>query len=162
MAENDAVAAFGVAPGDRTRFIANHVAGAAFETLLIVEQDAAIIGGHEQFCGARPHAGLGGAAFANLSVDGDVRGVRNTKIDRFHAIVEAQRCLRSLMQKRGYRHVSNLEPRPRYVEPCMIVGIAVLPRYGCRGLVGWLPRFGWLWLWLWLCGFWVGSTARLS
>ena len=93
MTEDDTVAALGVAPSDGARLVANHVAGAAFEALLVVEQDAAVVGGHKQLGRARPHARLGGAAFANLSIDGDVRLVGNPEVDGFHAIVEAQRCL---------------------------------------------------------------------
>ena len=87
------MSALGVAPSDGTCFVAHHVAGAAFEALLVVEQDAAVVGGYKQLGRARPHARLGGAAFANLSIDGDVRLVGNPEVDGFHAIVEAQRCL---------------------------------------------------------------------
>ncbi len=104
MAEDNAVATFGVAPRDGARLIAHHVTRAAFEALLVVEQNAAIVGGHEQLGRTRPNARLGGAAFTNLSVDSDVRGMRNAEVDGFHAIVEAQRCLRSLLQKVRDRH----------------------------------------------------------
>ena len=93
MLEDDAVAALGIAPGNRARFVAHQVTCAAFEALLVVEQDSAVVGGHEQLRRTRPHARLGGAAFANLSIDGDVRLVGNPEVDGFHAIIEAQRCL---------------------------------------------------------------------
>jgi hypothetical protein len=106
------MATLGIAPRDGARFVAHQVTGAALETLLVVEQDAAIVGGYKQLGRARPNAGLGGAAFANLGVDGDVRRMRNTKVDGFHTIVEAQRSLGSLGRKRGNLHATNLEPSP--------------------------------------------------
>jgi hypothetical protein len=134
VAEDDAMAAFGVAPGNGPRFVADHVAGTAFEALLVVKQDAAIVGGHEQLGRASPHTRLGGTTLADFSIDGDVRGMRNTKVDGFHAIIEAQRCLRSLLKKRGNRHVNNLEPRSGYVEPAIssrLLGTASKNRKAC-------------------------------
>jgi hypothetical protein len=91
--EDHAVSTFGVAPSYGARLVTDHVAGAAFEALLVVEQNATVVGGHKQLCRARPYASLGGAALANLGIDGDVRLVRHPKVDGFHAIVKAQRCL---------------------------------------------------------------------
>jgi hypothetical protein len=110
--EDHAVATLGVAPRYGARFVANHVTGAAFEALLVIEQDAAIVGGYEQLCRTRPHACLGSATLANLSVDGDVGVVRHPKIDGFHTIVETQRCLRSLLQKVRYGHMLQLRAQP--------------------------------------------------
>ncbi len=97
MLEDHAVAAFGVAPRNGTRFVADHVTGATFEALLVIEQDAAIVGGHEKLRRTRPNAGLCCAALANLGIDGDVRLVRNPEVDGFHTIIKAERCLRSLL-----------------------------------------------------------------
>ena len=47
-AEDDAVAALGVRPGDRALGVADEVAGAALEALLVVEEDAAVGRRHEQ------------------------------------------------------------------------------------------------------------------
>ena len=113
MAEDHAVATFGVAPRDGPRFVTHQITGAALETLLVIEQDAAVVGGHEQLGRARPHTRLGRAAFTNLRVDGDVCGMRNTKVDGFHTIIEAQRCLGSLGKNRGNLHATNLEPSSR-------------------------------------------------
>jgi hypothetical protein len=123
VTEDDAMATFGIAPRDSSRFVADHVTGAALETLLVVEQDAAVVGGYEQLRWTSPNACLSGAAFANLRVDGDVRGMRNAKVDGFHTIIEAQRCLGSLGKKRRNRHVTNLEPKTGYVE--LAVGHAI-------------------------------------
>jgi hypothetical protein len=89
--KDDAMPAFGVAPRDGTSFVAHHVAGTAFKALLVVKQDAAIVGGDKELRWTRPNASLGGAALANLSFDRDVRLVRHPKVNGFHAIVEAQR-----------------------------------------------------------------------
>jgi hypothetical protein len=110
--EDHAVAALGVTPGDGARFVANHVTGAAFEALLVVEQDAAVVGGHEKLRRTRPNACLGGATLANLSVDRDVRFMRHPKVDGFHAVVEAQRRLRTLLQKGRYGHMQQLRAQP--------------------------------------------------
>jgi hypothetical protein len=102
--KDHAVATFGVAPRDGARLVAHHVTRAAFEALLVIEQDPAIVGGHEQLGRARPYACLSRTAFTHLGVDGDVRLVRNAKVNGFHTIVEAQRSLRTLLQKVRYRH----------------------------------------------------------
>ena len=123
MPENDAVAAFGIAPRDGTFVVAHHVTSAALEALLVIEQDAPVVGGHEQLRRARPHTRLGGAAFTNLCVDDDVGLMRHTKIHCVHTIIETQRCLRSRqVEKRGNRHTPNLEPSYEYVEPAPYAG----------------------------------------
>ena len=71
--------------------VADHVAGPAFEALLIVEQDSAVIRRDEQLRRARRHARLRGAASADVRIDDDVCGVRHTEIDSLHAVVEADR-----------------------------------------------------------------------
>ena len=119
MTEDDAVATFGVAPRDGACFVTHHVTGAAFEALFVVEQNTAIVGGHEQLRRARPNTRLGSAASANLGIDGDVRCMRNPKVDGLHAVVKAQRCLRSLLEKRGNWHATNLEPSLVCVEPAL-------------------------------------------
>jgi hypothetical protein len=113
VTEDDAVAALGIAPRYGARFVTHQVTGAALETLLVIEQDAAIVGGHEQLGRARPHTSLGRTTFANFGVDGDVCGMGNTKVDGFHTIIEAQRSLGSLGKKRGNLHANNLEPSSR-------------------------------------------------
>lgn len=55
--ENDAESTLGVGPGDGTLFVADHVAGSAFEAVLVIEQDSAVTGwdkevgraGHDTF-----------------------------------------------------------------------------------------------------------------
>src|SRR5262249_62318838 len=56
--EDDAVAAFGVGPRDGALDVADEVAPAALEALLVVEEDAAGGGGHEEVGRARHDARL--------------------------------------------------------------------------------------------------------
>lgn len=73
MAEHNTVSAFGVAPRQGAFGVADHVAGAALKALLVVEQDSAVAGGNEKFCGARDHTRFGRAASADIGFDDDVR-----------------------------------------------------------------------------------------
>ena len=50
--EDDAVAAFGVGPGDGSRLVADEIARAALKAVFVVEQDAAVAGGDKKVCGA--------------------------------------------------------------------------------------------------------------
>src|SRR5437588_11751842 len=70
LPEHDAGPTVGVGPGDRALLVAHLIAGAAFEALLVVEQDAALGGGHEQVRRARIHAGPRRARAAHVGVHG--------------------------------------------------------------------------------------------
>ena len=50
--EDDAVAAFGVGPGDCAGFVADEIARSAFKTVFVVEQNATIAGWNKKVCGA--------------------------------------------------------------------------------------------------------------
>src|SRR5471030_584759 len=89
LPEDDAVAAVGVGPGQGALAVAHHVAGAALETLLIVEQDPAVGGKREEVRRARGDAGLGRARTANLSVDDDVRSFGHPELHGCHAVLES-------------------------------------------------------------------------
>jgi len=60
--KDDAESAFGVGPRDGAFTITHHVAGATFEAVFIIEQDAAIAGGDEQICRTGHNAFAGRAA----------------------------------------------------------------------------------------------------
>ena len=49
--EDDAVAAFGVGPGNGSRLVADEIARAALKAVFVVEQDAAVAGGDKRFAG---------------------------------------------------------------------------------------------------------------
>src|ERR1022692_5168618 len=81
----------------------SEVAGPALEALFVVEQDAAVGGGHEQVGRAGAHAVLGRAGSAHLRVDGDVRAFPDPELHARHPPLErhvgvAHRC-RSLIGK---------------------------------------------------------------
>ncbi len=75
MLEHNPVSTLRVPPRNRAGLVAQHVAGAAFEALLVVEQDAAIIGGNKKFGWARMNTRLSRAASTNFAIDSDVRCV---------------------------------------------------------------------------------------
>ena len=60
--EDDAVAAFGVGPGNGSCLIADEIARAALKAVFVVEQDAAIAGGDKKVCWARHNALASGAS----------------------------------------------------------------------------------------------------
>ena len=60
--EDDAVAAFGVGPGDGSRLVADEIARAALKAVFVVEQDAAVAGGDKKVCWARHNAFTSGAS----------------------------------------------------------------------------------------------------
>ncbi len=91
MTKHHAVPTFGVTPRKCSFAVADHVTRSAFEALFVIEQNAAIVGGHKQFCRARNHARFGRATAADIGVDNDVRFVRHAKINGLHPIVEAER-----------------------------------------------------------------------
>ena len=51
--EDDAVAAFGVGPGNGSRLVADEVARSALKAVFVVEQNAAIARGDKKVCWAR-------------------------------------------------------------------------------------------------------------
>ena len=59
--EDDAVAAFGVGPGDGSCFIADEIARAALKAVFVVEQNAAITGWNKKVCWASHNAFTSGA-----------------------------------------------------------------------------------------------------
>jgi hypothetical protein len=50
--EDDAVAAFGVGPGNGSRLVADEIARAALKAVFVVEQNAAVARGDKKVCGA--------------------------------------------------------------------------------------------------------------
>ena len=60
--EDDAVAAFGVGPGNGSRLVADEIARAALKAVFVVKQDAAITGGNKKICWARHNAFTSGAS----------------------------------------------------------------------------------------------------
>jgi len=83
------VAAVGIGPSDCTLGVAHHVTSAALETVLVVEQDAAITCGNEQVGWATRHTFLGCAGFADIVVDLDVGTGANSELDCRHPVFEA-------------------------------------------------------------------------
>ena len=60
--EDDAVAAFGVGPGDGSGLIADEIARAALKAVFVVEQNTAVAGGDKKVCWARHNALASGAS----------------------------------------------------------------------------------------------------
>jgi len=60
--EDDAVAAFGVGPGDSAFFVADEITRAAFEAVFVVKQNATVAGGNKKVCWACHNALASGAS----------------------------------------------------------------------------------------------------
>ena len=60
--EDDAVAAFGVGPGNGSRLVADEIARTALKAVFVVEQNAAVAGGNKKVCRARHNALTRGAS----------------------------------------------------------------------------------------------------
>ena len=60
--EDDAVAAFGVGPGNGSRLVADEIARTALKAVFVVEQNAAVAGGNKKVCWARHNAFTRGAS----------------------------------------------------------------------------------------------------
>ena len=60
--EDDAVAAFGVGPGDGSCLVADEIARATFKAVFIVEQDATVTGGNKKVCWASHNAFTSGTS----------------------------------------------------------------------------------------------------
>ena len=60
--EDDAVAAFGVGPGDGSGLIADEITRAAFEAVFVVKQNATVAGGNKKVCWACHNALTSGAS----------------------------------------------------------------------------------------------------
>src|SRR5207237_2482274 len=102
VAEGDAAAAGGIAPGDGALAVAGHVAGPALEALLVAEDDRTVREQAEEVGGAGVDAAVQGALAADLAVDRDVRlGIR----------VEADGG--QLLLERGPHHPNALPPSTR-------------------------------------------------
>ncbi len=86
--EDDAESAFGIGPGNSTLAVADHVAGAAFEAIFIIEQDAPITGGNKEVGGTGDYALAGGTAATRISVDGDVSALMNPKLGGADSFLE--------------------------------------------------------------------------
>src|ERR1019366_2804011 len=86
--EHDAVTAVGISPGDGPLTVAHLIARAALETLLVVEQDAAVGGGNEQRGRACVHTVLGRAGAADIGVHGDMRPFPDPELHRGHPLIE--------------------------------------------------------------------------
>src|ERR1022692_2788345 len=86
--EHDAVTAVGISPGDGPLTVAHLIARAALETLLVVEQDAAVGGGNEQRGRACVHTVLGRAGAADIGVHGDMRPFPDPELHGGHPLIE--------------------------------------------------------------------------
>ena len=92
MFENHPTAALRITPGDGTSGVANHVASAAFEALLVVEQNTAVVCGHKQPCRTRRDTSLSGTAATNFAINSDVRFLGDPEVNRVHPIFKANGC----------------------------------------------------------------------
>ena len=92
MAENHPATPFGVGPRNCSGRVTDHVAGAAFEALFVVEKNATIVGSYEQFRRAGRDTRFGRAASTNFAIHGDVRLVRNSEIDCLHPVFKTDWC----------------------------------------------------------------------
>src|SRR5664279_5663593 len=101
VVEDDAVAAVGVGPGDGTLVVADHVAGPTLETLLVVEEDAAVGRGREEVGRAGRDAAPGGARPADVGVHSDVRPLADAKVDAGHALLEGDAAPGQSLRRRG-------------------------------------------------------------
>ena len=86
--EDDAVAAFGVGPGDGSCFIADEIARAALKAVFVVEQDAAVAGGDKKVCWARHNTFTGCATSTRVAINGDVRTFVNAELGSINTFLE--------------------------------------------------------------------------
>src|SRR5579875_1008405 len=106
----DAGAAFRVVPGDGALLVADEVARAALEALLVVEQDAPVRGGHEELGRAGRDALARRAPAAGVAVDRDVRDGGDPELGGRDLVLEGER-----------RHGAPAHPKVRHaVHPSLI------------------------------------------
>src|ERR1019366_350731 len=101
VVEDDAVAAIGVGPGDGTLVVADHVAGPTLETLLVVEEDAAVGRGSEEVGRAGRDAAPGGARPADVGVHSDVGPLADAEVDAGHGLLEGDAAPGQSLRRRG-------------------------------------------------------------
>ena len=89
--EDDSETAFGVRPCDRSLTIADHVAGTAFEAVLVVEQDAAITRRNEKVRWTCHNALASRAPSARITVDGDVCTLMDAELGCADSFIERDR-----------------------------------------------------------------------
>ena len=94
-AEHHAEAALGIRPADRPLLVAHEVARAAFEALLVVEEDASVGRRHEQPRRAGDDARAGAAVAADRCVDDDVGSLVHVEPRRRDDVVEVDARTRS-------------------------------------------------------------------
>ena len=86
--EDDAVAAFGVGPGDGSCFIADEIARAALKAVFVVEQNATVTGGNKKVCWARHDTFTGCATSTRVAINGDMRAFMNAELGSFNTFLE--------------------------------------------------------------------------
>ena len=86
--EDDAESALGIRPRDSTLAIAHHVTGAAFETIFVIEQDAAVTGGNEKVGRTGNDTFARRTAATGIAVDGDMGAFMNAEFSSTDSFFE--------------------------------------------------------------------------
>ena len=86
--EDNAVAAFGVGPGNGAFFVADEITRTTFEAVFVVKQNATIAGWNKKICGASHDTFTSCATTTRIAIDGDVCPFVNTEFGRFDTFLE--------------------------------------------------------------------------